>query len=513
MARLEPADGDGPATPAEIGSARPTGEVPDDGAARRLTERLARVLAERRRTLQRRFGWAGPALRCTVEPRRRTLAIAGEALSSRTLTAAIAELQAALPSGWTIDAAATEIAAPREWFALPAGVTRLWRAPPVGVFSNEVYVGTCASAHVLEDMRRVARERRSAGDLRDAAGPGRGDGAGRGPTARGGTRAEERGAAGGRRGGCFEGHVRGGSEGGAAGDGWCLSGHVREDRNVGASRNDRVGWCPEGHVREDDELCTELLAGDGLVGVLAAAGEWALVRARDGTIGWTRARLGSPAAAPMPMTVQGGAAALARALRRFRGAPYRLGGTTSLGIDCSGLVQRAVRSALGVVLPRHSSDQLGLAAAPVRALGEPGDSAVPVGRRRVVVSRGRGAPRRASGGPHAASRVVAPRQGDRGAARGSAAAGGAMAARGARAGAGAAAMTATARGGTCDWCGAVRRDVGSAACRLRHPHSPDRMLHGACPVEHAQKDTWPDGRGRGDARSGGRGGSSRVGVA
>ncbi|MFY0541192.1 C40 family peptidase [Nannocystis pusilla] len=126
-------------------------------------------------------------------------------------------------------------------------------------------------------------------------------------------------------------------------------------------RTDHVGVCPEGHVREDSELCTELLAGDGPVGVLAAAGEWALVRARDGTIGWTQARFGSPVAVPVPTTARGGAVALARALRRFRGAPYLLGGTTSLGIDCSGLVQRAVRSALGVVLPRHSSDQLALA--------------------------------------------------------------------------------------------------------------------------------------------------------
>ncbi|MFZ6178361.1 C40 family peptidase [Nannocystis pusilla] len=369
MARLEPAEG--PATLAEAGPARRTGEVLDEGAARRLTERLARVLAERRRTLQRRFGWAGPALRCVVEPRRRTLAIAGEALSPRALTAAIAELQAALPAGWTIDAAATETAAPGEWFALPPGVTRLWRAPPVGVTSKKVYVGTCASEHVLEDMRRAVDERRRPAALRGAVGPARGDSAGRGSGgARGGTRAEERGAAGGRSDGCPEGHVR---RGGEARDDGCLSGHVREDRHVGGRRTERFCWCPEGHVREDSELCTELLTGDGPVGVLAAAGEWALVRARDGTIGWTRARLGPPVAAPAPTTARGGAAALALALRRFRGAPYLLGGTTSLGIDCSGLVQRAVRSALGVVLPRHSSDQLALAAAPVRALGEPGD--------------------------------------------------------------------------------------------------------------------------------------------
>ncbi|HEY8376497.1 MAG TPA: NlpC/P60 family protein, partial [Nannocystis sp.] len=135
--------------------------------------------------------------------------------------------------------------------------------------------------------------------------------------------------------------------------------------------------CSYGHVSEDMELSTELVAGDGPVGLLARVGGWSLVRASDGTLGWTRARLGPRTDPPPPARVRcGGAeapAALARALRRFRGAPYRLGGTTALGIDCSGLVQRAVRSALGVVLPRHSGDQLALAAPPVRALGEPGD--------------------------------------------------------------------------------------------------------------------------------------------
>lgn len=239
-----------------------------------LEARVERALAERRGALTRRFGWAGPPLRCAVDPRRQTLVVRGEALSRRALAAALAELQAVLPARWTIDAAATLIASPRGWFALPAGITRLWRAP-----------------------RRFART-------------------------------------------CSMGHVSSGMD-------------------------------------ESSELCTELTADDGPVGLLGVVDGAALVRARDGTLGWTRTHLGGPAAAPAPAatTCARGEAAgrLTRALRRFHGAPYGLGGTTPLGIDCTGLVQRAVRSAFGVVLPRHSSDQLELAAPPVRALGEPGD--------------------------------------------------------------------------------------------------------------------------------------------
>lgn len=130
------------------------------------------------------------------------------------------------------------------------------------------------------------------------------------------------------------------------------------------------------HTRGPAALCTELVAGDGPVALLAARGASKLVRAGDGTVGWTRARLGpwveGRDMADPTWPERHAPWILSHALRRMLGAPYRLGGTTSRGVDCSGLVQRCMR-ALGVVLPRHSTDQLALGAAPVRHLGEPGD--------------------------------------------------------------------------------------------------------------------------------------------
>lgn len=126
------------------------------------------------------------------------------------------------------------------------------------------------------------------------------------------------------------------------------------------------------------ELCTELLPADGPVGLLALRGASALVQASDGTLGWLAgARLGGLAGVPersnRTCLKRHAYEDLSRALRTFIGAPYALGGTTREGVDCSGLVQRCVRSALGVVLPRHSRDQLALAAPAARPLGEPGD--------------------------------------------------------------------------------------------------------------------------------------------
>jgi cell wall-associated NlpC family hydrolase len=48
--------------------------------------------------------------------------------------------------------------------------------------------------------------------------------------------------------------------------------------------------------------------------------------------------------------------ALERALGEFYGAPYRAGGTTPAGVDCSGLIQALYQRA-GVILPRTVGEQ------------------------------------------------------------------------------------------------------------------------------------------------------------
>jgi cell wall-associated NlpC family hydrolase len=61
-----------------------------------------------------------------------------------------------------------------------------------------------------------------------------------------------------------------------------------------------------------------------------------------------------------------------RAAEAFIGAPYRTGGTTPEGVDCSGLTLAAYRS-IGVKLPRSSDDQARIGVAVERSALAPGD--------------------------------------------------------------------------------------------------------------------------------------------
>ncbi|MFP5247466.1 MAG: C40 family peptidase [Thermoanaerobaculia bacterium] len=101
---------------------------------------------------------------------------------------------------------------------------------------------------------------------------------------------------------------------------------------------------------------TELLRSDGPVQLLARTRHASLVRAIDDTTGWTCDPLGDAVAAP-PTTTRPSGLRWRAAARRYLGVPYRIGGTTQDGIDCSGLVQRLYREVLGVTIPRHSRDQ------------------------------------------------------------------------------------------------------------------------------------------------------------
>jgi cell wall-associated NlpC family hydrolase len=122
-----------------------------------------------------------------------------------------------------------------------------------------------------------------------------------------------------------------------------------------------IGLLPGGAIllrHPTGPLATELDADDGPVEVLAHHDGAVLVRAGDGTVGWTRDALGAAVEPPRPHACrQPDLAALERAWPAWIGAPYRLGGTREGGVDCSGLVQRLLGAA-GLRIPRHSSDQL-----------------------------------------------------------------------------------------------------------------------------------------------------------
>lgn len=108
-------------------------------------------------------------------------------------------------------------------------------------------------------------------------------------------------------------------------------------------------------------LTTELDQTDGPVERLEQLSAATLVRASDGTVGWTAAPLGPAATWPStPIEVADRLAPIAAAWASWLGVPYKLGGTRAEGIDCSGLVARLLATA-GLRVPRHSADQVAVA--------------------------------------------------------------------------------------------------------------------------------------------------------
>lgn len=125
----------------------------------------------------------------------------------------------------------------------------------------------------------------------------------------------------------------------------------------------------------NDAPSIELRYQDGPVQCLVKGegGDANVVRCRDGTVGWLAGPLGHKVSPPrLPMPWGDRHSPLTRATSAWLDVPYRLGGITEQGIDCSALVQRLCADVLGVTVPRHSTDQLQVGPVEGPGLG-PGD--------------------------------------------------------------------------------------------------------------------------------------------
>ena len=141
-------------------------------------------------------------------------------------------------------------------------------------------------------------------------------------------------------------------------------------------------WREPAGMGRDHARQTEYLPSDGPPRRIARAGGARLVQGPDLSVGWVgdgglaatdgeaarldwagRRRSQEDAVVPPGLASTsdtGGDSVLDAVLAAARaqlGAPYRWGGTTPRGFDCSGLVQRVFADATGVLLPKHTGDQ------------------------------------------------------------------------------------------------------------------------------------------------------------
>mgnify|MGYP001238725578 CR=1 FL=1 len=122
--------------------------------------------------------------------------------------------------------------------------------------------------------------------------------------------------------------------------------------------------------RAGGATASELLPSDAPARLLATVGDAFVVELADRTVGWAAAAaLDAVPAGLAPASVaawRAGWAGVARpvapgawraAVEPWLGVPYRLGGRSRSGIDCSAFTQTLVKDVAGLGLPRHSRDQ------------------------------------------------------------------------------------------------------------------------------------------------------------
>ncbi len=122
---------------------------------------------------------------------------------------------------------------------------------------------------------------------------------------------------------------------------------------------------------ELQKLTTDFDRDDGSLRGLQSRGEALLVQLWDGTLGWIHRNTLEPAepssqwsslhTVPSDPRLRNASREdwerIVEEARSYLGVPYELGGRSRNRIDCSGLISRVLRDSLGVVLPRHSTDQ------------------------------------------------------------------------------------------------------------------------------------------------------------